>query len=102
MLCVYVQEDERGNEVPGCGVGFALINMGVPMDAFCELGINSGTSAEDALTELGDEGYVDSVSDEAVAIFSDFQYLQDPGYMEYGEILKSIKRNLPGRIRRFR
>lgn len=83
--CSYVHENEDGDPMPGCGVGLALINAGVPIGAFNELDINFGYGAWAALQRLKTAGHVDFTIN-AAHILERFQARQDDE-VKYSESL---------------
>ena len=87
--CSYVHEDADGNLTPGCGVGLALINAGVPMQKFIDLGINFGFGTSSALHALQCAGVLGEIENGVWEVFSDFQAKQDAGF-SYGECLSPI------------
>lgn len=95
--CVYVHGtevitegcDEWGNAIevevttdymePGCIIGSALVGRGVPMEKFVELGINSDTPVDSALSTLRDANLIGDMRDGVVDILRVAQTEQDNG-----------------------
>jgi hypothetical protein len=51
--CFYVHKTEDGEQVGGCLIGQALINLGVPIDEVAELDTLDIGGAEDVLPQFG-------------------------------------------------
>lgn len=64
---------------PGCIIGNALVGRGVPMEKFVELGINSDTPVDSALSTLKDANLIGDVRDGVVDILRVAQTAQDEG-----------------------
>lgn len=75
--CLYIHKDDNGNITPGCGVGLALINAGVPKEWFDSADRNSST-VHDKLRELSDDDKL-TYTGEAADYLRWFQAEQDFG-----------------------
>lgn len=62
---------------PGCLIGKALIDYGVPMEKFLELQVNTGMSASGAIDALVKDGVMEQPERAAMQYFDDVQENQD-------------------------
>lgn len=75
--CLYIHKDVNGDITPGCGVGLALINAGIPKEWFDGVEENSST-VHDKLRELNNCDKLTYTSD-AADYLRYFQAEQDYG-----------------------
>lgn len=75
--CLYIHKDVYGNITPGCGVGLALINAGIPKEWFDSIDKNSSV-VQEKLVELSDDDKL-TYTDDAAAYLRYFQAMQDFG-----------------------
>lgn len=74
MVCLYVHTEEDDSLTPGCGVGVALVNAGIPIQVVKNM--NEVGSAGFAIRRLKEMGYL-TFTDKGLELLKEFQYRQD-------------------------
>jgi hypothetical protein len=91
LVCTYVHPDADGNLTqPGCLVGAALIDLGIPVETLAEIN-QDGFGASNLLSYLGGKGVV-KATDKAKRVFSNAQSKQDRGWSWGGAVEYAVTR----------